>query len=351
MSTIEKAAARLVKKRITESRADKQVDKVAPATTRESTIAKAVGSSADGLNETVQARDASRSSGLGGQIQTSASPVLPVVEEAPLADHEVEYYKSCELDFPWLSDNGFLVPGHKNHRQSQEFRRIKRPLLMNLQQQIAQNHVRPTNVIFVTSALPAEGKTFVSLNLALSLAGEVDRSVLLVDGDVAKGDLSRWMGIYEEPGLVDLLNKGKGRTSAESNVIETNVDRLSVMSCGKQIDNLDELYASQMMTSLIDKIATHSAERIVVVDGPPLLPTTEAAVLANLMGQTIVVVEANKTPQAAVEDAVAQLKNAQLISMLLNKVPQAQSEGYGYGYGYGYGSERAAGAPDERVEV
>ncbi len=244
---------------------------------------------------------------------------------------------TCELDFPMLLENGFLVPGHSNLSQNQEFRRIKRPLLLNMQTQIRAEQPKPTNIIYVTSALPAEGKTFVSLNLALSLAGELDLSVMLVDGDATKGDLSRWMGIYSERGLVDLLTSSN--RDAESAVIGTNVDRLSVMPCGNRTDNLDELYASDLMSNLIDNLANHDTNRVIVVDGPPLLATTEAAVLAQLMGQTVVVVEANKTPQAAVEKAIGQLEGAQLVSLLLNKADGTTTSDYSYGSGYGSGKE------------
>ncbi|XOV81787.1 MAG: AAA family ATPase [bacterium] len=244
-------------------------------------------------------------------------------------------HQTCELDFEMLAENGFLVPGHNNPQQSQEFRRIKRPLLLNQQPKIAAELPLPTNVIFITSALPGEGKTFVSLNLALSLAAELDKRVLLIDGDAAKQDLSRWMGIAEQPGLVDLLTSGK--PYAESSIIDTNVERLQVMPCGAMVDNLDELYASRLMDTLLSGLASFDSNRILIVDGPPLIATTEAAVLARRMGQVVLVVEANKTPQSAVEQAAAQLEGCQLVSSLLNKATGSNNAGYGYGYGYGYG--------------
>ena len=310
MSTIEKAAARLVKT----PKAEKQKAKLVDET---STAASQIQSVPD---------------------EREPVPVNTTAEFAQKSPSDVLHDRTCELDFPMLIENGFLVPGHSNEKQNQEFRRIKRPLLLNLQSQVQSELSKPTNVIFVTSALPAEGKTFVSLNLALSLAGELDRSVLLVDGDAAKGDLSRWMGIYNEPGLVDLLTSKNGY--GEGSIIDTNVERLSVMPCGKRTDNLDELYASDLMTNILHGLSSRDANRVVVVDGPPLLATTEAAVLAQLMGQTVMVVEANKTPQAAVEQAINHLEGSQLVSLLLNKAEGSPTGGYGYGYGYGYGSNK-----------
>ena len=320
MSTIEKAAARLVKT----PKAEKQVGKIADKPSLEEV-------------EEVQVQSVPEESlSKSKEIRADTAPE-PIRSSQPDLLHD----RTCELDFAMLLENGFLVPGHTNAKQNQEFRRIKRPLLLNLQPQVKGNHSKPTNVIFVTSALPAEGKTFVSLNLALSLAGELDRSVLLVDGDAAKGDLSRWMGIYEEPGLVDLLTAKNGY--GEGSIIDTNVDRLSVMPCGDKTDNLDELYASDLMANIIEGLASRDPNRVIVVDGPPLLATTEAAVLAQLMGQTVMVVEANKTPQAAVEQAIGHLEGSQLVSLLLNKAEGSSPSGYGYGYGYGYGQEAAGG--------
>ncbi len=300
MSTIEKAAAKLVSKKKIVQPSESVVEKV---DTQAAGVAVNV-SEID--NKTVE--------------NQSATTIL---------------HQTCELDFEMLAENGFLVPGHNNPQQSQEFRRIKRPLLLNQQPKIAADLPLPTNVIFITSAMPGEGKTFVSLNLALSLAAELDKRVLLIDGDAAKQDLSRWMGIADQPGLVDLLTTGKAY--AESSIIDTNVDRLQVMPCGSMVDNLDELYASQLMDTLLSGLASFDSNRILIVDGPPLIATTEAAVLARRMGQVVLVVEANKTPQSAVEQAAAQLEGCQLVSSLLNKATGSNSAGYGYGYGYGYG--------------
>ncbi|MCR9258209.1 MAG: P-loop NTPase [Pseudomonadaceae bacterium] len=300
MSTIEKAAAKLVSKKKIVQPSESVVEKV---DTRAADVAVNV-------------------SGIDNKIAEESSTTTIL-------------HQTCELDFEMLAENGFLVPGHNNPQQSQEFRRIKRPLLLNQQPKIAADLPLPTNVIFITSAMPGEGKTFVSLNLALSLAAELDKSVLLIDGDAAKQDLSRWMGIADQPGLVDLLTTGK--PYAESSIIDTNVDRLQVMPCGAMVDNLDELYASKLMDTLLSGLASFDSNRILIVDGPPLIATTEAAVLARRMGQVVLVVEANKTPQSAVEQAAAQLEGCQLVSSLLNKATGSNSAGYGYGYGYGYG--------------
>lgn len=305
MSTIEKAAAKLVAKKKIIPPSDKEIENRAPE--------------------------------MGDISVEVGKKDNKVVEKDGVTPPSNIIHQTCQLDFEMLAENGFLVPGHDNHQQSQEFRRIKRPLLLNQQPKIAAELSRPTNVIFITSAMPGEGKTFVSLNLALSLAAELDKRVLLVDGDAAKQDLSRWMGIDEQPGLVDLLVSGQ--SYGESSIIDTNVERLQVMPCGAMVDNLDELYASHLMDSLLSGLASFDPSRILIVDGPPLIPTTEASVLAQRMGQVVLVVEANKTPQSAVEQAASQLQGCQLVSTLLNKATGSANTAYGYGYGYGYGQQ------------
>ncbi len=305
MSTIEKAAAKLVSKKKTIPPSDKDTENHAAEMDTISVEVAEIGNKVD-VNEAIN----------------GATAII---------------HQTCELDFELLAENGFLVPGHDNHQQSQEFRRIKRPLLLNQQPKVAAGLPLPTNIIFITSAMPGEGKTFVSLNLALSLAAELDKRVLLIDGDAAKQDLSRWMGINEQAGLVDLLVSGQ--PYGESAVIDTNVDRLQVMPSGAMVDNLDELYASHLMDTLLSGLASFDPNRILIVDGPPLIATTEASVLAQRMGQVVLVVEANKTPQSAVEQAASQLAGCQLVSTLLNKATGSANTAYGYGYGYGYGHQ------------
>lgn len=252
----------------------------------------------------------------------------------------------CLLDLEAIRAKGFLTPDTPAARLAQEMRRIKRPLLLNIQRAVAKGETDPPpNLIMVTSALPGEGKTFISINLAMSLAGELDRRVLLVDADVARGDVSRQLGIEPQRGLSDLLRQDY--YLAEDGVMATNVDRLSLLPAGSPTDQVDELYASDMMISVTRNLAEADPNRVVVFDASPLLATTEAAVLARLVGQTVLVVEANQTPQDAVLAAVAQLDGCSNVSLVLNKTAGKGTAGYGgYGYGYGDAASRAEGRRD-----
>lgn len=254
----------------------------------------------------------------------------------------------CDIDLEHLRERGFLLPDSGRTQLAQEMRRIKRPLLLNLQkaQAVAGQDgadERPANLIMITSALPGEGKTFTAINLAMSVSAEVDRRVLLVDADVARSDVSRQLGLPPARGLSDLLQENNHLF--EDAVLTSNVDRLSILPAGSPNEQVDELFASEMMGMVVRDLAEADPDRIVIFDASPLLATTEASVLARRMGQTVLVVEAGKTPQDAVSQALALLEGCANVSLVLNKTSGKDTSGYGYGYGYGADGSSERDAP------
>jgi receptor protein-tyrosine kinase len=170
------------------------------------------------------------------------------------------------------------------------------------------------------------------------MAAEVDRRVLLVDADVARGDLSRQLGVHNRRGLSDLLTQAS--YLSEDAVLTSNIDRISLLPAGAATDHVDELFASELMVVLTRALAEADPNRVVIFDASPLLATTEASVLAQRMGQTLLVVEANKTPQDAVGQALGQLDGCANVSVMLNKATGKDASGYSYGYGYGDAQDR-----------
>jgi len=224
-----------------------------------------------------------------------------------------------------------LVPGSDLSREiHDDYRRVKRPLVSNA---IGKNKlmVERGNLILVTSALPGEGKTYTSVNLALSIAQEMDTTVLLVDCDVARHGMSRMLGIEKYKGLVDVL---ENKTVTVGDVmLQTDVPTLSVMSAGKQHDYVTELLASDRMAALVNEIVSRYTDRIIIFDGPPLLPTPQTQVLAGLVGQVVFVIEAGKTPQVLVEEALELVPEEQAVGLVLNKNEGLSGKGsYYYGY-------------------
>ena len=240
--------------------------------------------------------------------------------------------RQVTLDLERLRDAGLVDPkSSKSNRTTEEFRRIKRPLLMHIRGEGA-TVVDNANLIMVTSALPGEGKTFTSINLAMSIAMEMDKTVLLIDADVAKPDVTGRLGVEAEKGLIDVL-QDEGLTLPEV-LLRTDIPTLTLLPSGSRHVHSTELLASERMRQLMLELANRYSDRIIIIDSPPLLLTSEARVLAGLVGQVVLVTEESRTPQHAVKEAVDMLDENEIVGIVMNKGSH-RKEGEGYG-GYGY---------------
>lgn len=240
--------------------------------------------------------------------------------------------KAAEIDLERLGAAGFITPTAPGTLIAEEFRVIKRPLLGNVTSAAAP--IRNANLIMVTSSLPGEGKSFTAINLAMSIAMELDRTVLLVDADVARPSLPRVLGLSEQKGLLDIL---QDKSLDMSDVLlRTNVDKLTILPAGSADAHATELLASENMGRLLNEIARRYSDRIVIFDSPPLLMTTESRVLATRMGQIVFVVRAEETPQNAVKEALGTIEACPVKLVVLNQARNVENVAYGYDYGYGY---------------
>src|SRR5262249_9403301 len=193
----------------------------------------------------------------------------------------------------------------------------------------------PANLVMVTSPLANEGKTFCAINLAISMAMEMERTVLLVDADVAKPSVPSVLGLKMDKGLMDVLFK---EGAALPDVLcKTNIDKLTLLPAGKGRHQATEMLASDAMGALLMEMSVRYSDRIIVFDSPPLLAASESSVLATRMGQIVMVVEAGKTTEAALKESLTRIESCRNVGLLLNKVESTGLGGYGYGYGYGYG--------------
>ena len=240
--------------------------------------------------------------------------------------------RQVTLDLERLRDAGLVDPkSSKSNRTTEEFRRIKRPLLMHIRGEGA-TVVDNANLIMVTSALPGEGKTFTSINLAMSIAMEMDKTVLLIDADVAKPDVTGRLAVEAERGLIDVL-QDESLTLPEV-LLRTDIPKLTLLPSGSRHVHSTELLASDRMRQLMLELANRYSDRIIIIDSPPLLLTNEARVLAGLVGQVVLVTEESKTPQNAVKEAVDMLEDNEIVGIVMNKgAHRREGEGYG-GYGY-----------------
>lgn len=204
------------------------------------------------------------------------------------------------------------------------FRRIKRPILANAygkESALVENG----NIVMVCSSLPGEGKTFNAINIAMSIAIELDKTVLLVDADLPRRNTTSLFGLDDEPGLTDVLVGEKDLTDV---IVSTDLPDFKILPAGTKHHHGTELLASDKMFNLIAELASRYQDRIIIFDTPPLLITSEAQVLASLAGQVVLVVEADRTLKHDVEDAVEMLDSTKPIGLVLNKTQVSSGSDY-----------------------
>lgn len=291
-----------------------------------------------------KARDGSAAAAAGGGMRVGAelqataavaTAALPTRAPAPrrVADPQLLITDSL------LGEAGLLAPHDQQRQVTSEYRHIKRRLLAEIQAGSA------NRMTLIASALPGEGKSFSSANLALSLALEPDFTVVLVDADVIKPNLTRVFGLLNRPGLMDAA--ADPSVDVESLVVSTNIEGLSILPAGRTDANATEYFASSRMHELINELLA-VPNRLLVVDSLPLLLTTESRALIPLAGQVVLVVRAESTPQQAVLQAVDLLGEDSNVKLLLNAIVRTKAQSYmGYGY-YGYNYNYGDNATPER---
>ena len=290
-----------------------------------------------------QQRQAAAPAGAGQTAAPDATPAVesasfaaaaaPVTEaSAPAASARRTTTRKVELDLERMRQLGMVTAAGGRTNLLEEFRIIKRPLLKRAfaPREPGEN---PGNLIMITSSLPGEGKTYSSINLAMSIAMELDHTVLLVDADVARPSVMRTLGLPAQRGLMDiLLNDSLDMSEV---LLRTNVDTLSILPAGTASPHATELLASSAMTSLVQELASRYPDRVIIFDSPPLLLTSESRELASHMGQLVVVVEAQTTTQHAVADALQRLEGFDNVNLIYNKTRDIPGIEETYDYHYG----------------
>ena len=256
-------------------------------------------------------------------------------EPPVLQSHEMAMSRRVELSLEALSAAGIIRPDAVRSQLADEYRVVKRPLIDNAMGKGAVP-IKDGNLIMITSALPGEGKTFTAANLAMSIAMELDNTVMLVDADVARPSLLKVLGLPSARGLLDVLVDES--IDLPQVLLRTSVEKLTILPSGTPHPRATELLASDAMVRLLEDMATRYSDRIIIFDSPPLLVTTEARTLASHMGQVVVVVKAEGTAYADVRHALATIEACPVKLMLLNQAKTFAQDAYGYGYGYGYAS-------------
>lgn len=272
---------------------------------------------------------------------TGPGPSVPPISThrpavAPRADGEVarapvspigrSRSRQVELDLARLEEAGYVIGANASSRIAEEFRIVKRPVLTNIQ--AAGKDMTRANMVMVTSSVPGEGKTFTAINLALSIAMEMDRRVLLVDADVAQPTIPHRLGLSPGKGLLDMLSDPSLPLS--ECLLRTNIDKFTVLPAGTPHERSTELLASEAMSRLVADLTNRYPDRVVIFDTPPLLASSESRVLATYLGQILFVAEADRTAQATINEALSTIESCPVVMTVLNKARRTADAPYGY---------------------
>lgn len=233
-----------------------------------------------------------------------------------------------------LREQGLIVPEGTVTGLLEEFRIVKRQLLLHASQLAQQGMGSASQRVLVCSPHSGEGKTYTSVNLALAIAAEKETEVLLVDADFAKPSVLSSLGLPGGPGLMDAL--ANPEIDVVDCVIGTDIPGLWVLPAGNATTSDSEYLSSSRTRQVLDRLTQGAPNRFVIFDSPPALAASPAAELAKYVGQAVLVARADRTGQGALEDAISLLSACPNIQLLLNAVHFSPS-GRRFGSYYGYG--------------
>jgi protein-tyrosine kinase len=275
-----------------------------------------------------------------GTISKLGSPVAEAPGRgAPLAPAELHgLYRApvnssppVHVDADALRAAGLWPEAAQERLLANQFRAIKRPILQKLKAMTAT--AKPgegAQLLVITSALPGDGKTFTSINLAVSIARERDVSPLLIDADVTKRHISRAFGLEHQPGLLDAL--ADESIDIETLVRPTDIHGLSILPVGSEQEHATELLTSARMRAIAGRMSAWDTHRLLLFDSAPLLLSNDASAVAQIVRQVLLVVRSGVTPQRAVQEAISHIDKEKLTGLVLNQNDMRSFNQY-YGYG------------------
>ena len=268
------------------------------------------------------------------EVPQPAAQVAAAPQSPPASQERTEF---CGVHHPVdrnrLRDQGLIVPEGAVTASLEEFRIVKRQLLLQCADLRRQNAGPVAQRLLISSPHPGEGKTYCALNLALSIAAEKESEVLLVDADFAKPSILSALGLPGGPGLMDALMDES--IDVADCVLGTDIPGLWVLPAGDTSNTDSEYLSSSRTRRVLDRLTQGAPNRVVIFDSPPALAASPAAELAKYVGQVVVIVRADRTGQGALEDAISLLGACPNVQLLLNAA-QFSPSGRRFGTYYGY---------------
>jgi exopolysaccharide/PEP-CTERM locus tyrosine autokinase len=193
--------------------------------------------------------------------------------------------------------------------------------------------------VLVTSTAPGEGKSFVAANLAISVARDINKYVLLIDCDLRRPVLHYLFGFNSVPGLSDYLSDN---TALRDLLLRTAIEKLTILPAGKPPDNPSELLSSKRMSAMINEVAERYSDRIIIIDSPPPKLTAEAQVLANQVDGILLVIKHGSAKKELVADLIERIGKTKIIGAVVNDFDIRSSRYYKKYYGKYYGKYETA---------
>jgi len=274
----------------------------------------------------------------GSAVPVPVPPAVPTPEEGmdapqagtgtlpPMWEARGDFHA---LDREGLIREGFVDPAGPPTGLSEELRIMKRQLLARA---FAPDATPRDRLVLINSAHPGDGKTWLTINLALSLSAERDIDILLVDSDFGKPSLCRQLGLPDGSGFMDALVDPT--LDVARLAIRTDLPNLSVLRAGRHLNDDTEVLASDRTRAVLDSLVAGNPRRIVLFDSPPALAASAASELARYVGLILLVVRADKTSDVALRDAAHLLSACPNIHAVLNGV-KFSSSGRLFGAYYG----------------
>ncbi len=255
--------------------------------------------------------------GLAGASANYAKATATAAARAP-SQEPPRVSREVTIDHDALEAAGMVSAHTERSLIAEEFRMIKRPLILKAFDENSSNSSSPSNLVMVSSARPGDGKTFTAINLAMSIALERDLTVMLVDGDIAKPSIPSVLGIEADLGLIDLIADDNDLDMSDV-LLKTDIENLTILPAGRKHQLATELLASGRMEKLVEEIARRYPDRMVIFDSPPVLMSSIPGVLALHVAQIVFVVRADKTTQTSIDTALGLISGCENIYLLLNK--------------------------------
>lgn len=210
---------------------------------------------------------------------------------------------------------------------SEQFRSIKTSIMFP-------EDGRELRMILVTSAVPAEGKSFVATNLAAAIAGSMDNHVMVIDSDLRCPAVADVFALPPQaPGLDVYLNN---QCALDDVIYRTHLEKLSVIPAGNAVENPSELVSSSSMAQMLEDVRARYADRYVIIDSPPPLFAPETIALSRQVDGIVVVIRNDKTLKRVVAEMLDKVDRTKVIGIVLNRydVPFGRDKGYKEYYAY-----------------